>query len=230
MSRASGSSVRQWAATALLPFVLSCTTVSEQLSFTHSYEPDISLEVNGLRGKGLLVAPKASQYQIKGAIKGNFDYLILRTCHRQIALEKVGDEFKYLYQPRAGIEDNRACPLEIFGAEKEKGRNSFGFVDFESEREKLPASLECNGEVKRHSGVSGCSAPVGLIQKIVFDVEVYAAPGRLDCALPEPKDFKTYEFKQPLGKCLVIFQERRPPYRVHRAVLVGFDQTVVRRL
>jgi hypothetical protein len=216
------------AAILMLVYLTSCATVTAQLEDTTFYKRDIELRINGEKAKGAVVVPRSAKYEIKGEVKGGFDFLIVRSCHREYTAEDEGGEFKYVYEPRDGIENNRACPLEIRGAEKGKGRNSFGFIDFEDPRYQLPARLECNGEVGDYLGVSVCQAPLGLIQKIKFQVPVNFEPGNEVCKLAESKDGKEFEFRMPAKQCQFFFMEKSEPHRLHRISTLGYEQTVIR--
>jgi hypothetical protein len=212
-----------------------CSTVSAGLEDTTFYRRDIAFKVNGQKAVGAIVVPRASSYKIEGEVEGSFDFLIVRSCHREYTAEREGGHFSYLFEPREGIESNRACPLEIRGAEKGKGRHSFGFIDFENDRDLLPAKLECNGEVRDAGGVSVCQAPHGLIQRITFPVDVIFEPGSVGCDLIErkpgetdPAPRKVYEFKMPVRQCLFVFMETGAAHRTHRMMSLGYEATVVR--
>jgi hypothetical protein len=212
----------------LLALGSGCATVSESLKDTTFYRRDIELKVNGQKARGAVVVPKADRYVIEGEVKGGFDFLIVRSCHREFTAENEGGSFKYVYEPRPGIEDNRACPLEIRGAEKGKGRHSFGFIDFQNARDALGALLSCNGEVKEFHGVSVCQSPAGLIQKIRFPVPVLVQGGNADCKIPEPPNGLEFEFKTPLRQCLFMFMEKQSPHRTHRMMTLGYEAQVIR--
>lgn len=213
----------------LLIFVVQgCAMVAQNLDDTLFYRRDITLKINGVKASGATVVPEAPSYRIEGETKGTFDFLFVRSCHREYTAERQGDDFVYTYTPRAGIEDNRACPLEIRGVEKVKGRHSFGFVDFQNRRDRLDAVLECNGSRDQYAGVSVCQAPESLIQRIIFPVEVYAESIRPECKMPEPKDLKNYEFKMPPKSCQVVFMEKASPHRTHRLTTLGYERVVIK--
>jgi hypothetical protein len=212
-----------------------CSTVSESLRDTTFYKRDISFRVNGVTYKGAAVVPEAPRYVIEGEVRGGFDFLIVRSCHREYTAENEGDHFKYVYVPRPGLEDNRACPIDVRGAERVKGRHSFGLVDFQNKRDVLEADLECNGEKTVFPGTSACQSPMGLIQKIRFPVPVIAQGESLEvtagsdaCPMTEPKDRLTYEFKTPYKRCQYVFMEVSAPHRTHRMTTLGYEQSVIR--
>lgn len=216
--------------TALATFATGCATVTENLSDSVAYKRTIHLSVNGYYTDGMIVLPKAASYHIEGSSPGGFDYLLISSCHREYDAEKQGDTFSFDYPPTPGIEDNRACPLHIHGFEKIKGRHSFGFIDFENDRDRLPAESDCDGNHKTWTGVGNCQGPVGAFQRVVFPTEVYSASARAECKIAEPVDLKTYLFKVPLGECVIEFEERATPHRTFRLNTYGYQETVVEDL
>lgn len=211
-------------------FMSACSTVAIDLKDDTFYKRDIDLKVNGLKSNGVAVMTRAQSYKIEGEVDGKFDFLIVRSCHREYTAEKEGDHFTFIYEPRVGIEDNRPCPLEIRGVEKIKGRHSFGMIDFQSPYDILPAELECNGDKKTYSGVSICQAPENLIQRVTFSVPVYVQAGTIDpsCVIEQAKDLKIYEFKIPPKRCTFIFMEKAEPHRTHRMTTLGYERIIVR--
>lgn len=216
-----------------------CSTSSVTLDPDSFYRRDIFLKVNGYYTKGgVIVIPKAPSYRIQGSIKGKFDFLSLKSCHRQFTIESEGGDFDYTYEPVKGIEDDRACPIEIVGVEKTKGRDSFGFIDFENDHDQLQATTACNGETKTFKGVGHCQAPRGLFERISFGTEVFASSvdpktGKQNEACPFPlssPDGKTFEFKIPKGLCLIKFMEKGEPNHTFRLNLLGYEDIIPRDL
>lgn len=214
----------------LAPLILAlalsaCSTVAANLDNDTEYKFDISLNVNGFytKNRGAMVVPKAPSYLIKGTVKGGFDFLLIKSCHRNEPFENKGEEFTYVYKPTPGIEDNRACPLEILGAEKVKGRHSGAFIDFENEHDTLPGSGDCDGNHIDWNGVGVCQGPVGLFQRIVFQVPVVAETVTPGCEVPPSSDERTFVFKIGLGRCLIKFMEKAKPNRTFRLNTRGYE-------
>lgn len=209
-----------------------CSTVATELSDDTFYKLDLSLWANGYytEKRGAMVVPKAESYTIKASGKTKFDFLIVKTCHRKDSFENLGESFTYDYKPVVGVEDNRACPVEIMGAEKLRGRHVGAFIDFEDERNTLPAVGDCDRNHLSWNGVGVCQGPAGLFQRIVFETEVVAESGTSGCKTPESEDSKTFVFKQGRGRCLIKFMEKASPHRAFRLNTLGYDEIVPREI
>ena len=194
------------------------------------YRRDISFRINNQKCVGACVVPQAAKYLIRGEQErgGKFDLLFIRSCHREVVLEKQGEDFEWTYEPRPGIEDNRTCPLEIQALEQSKGRSSWGFIDFASARDVLPAAVECSGAAKDYAGTSVCQGHAGLTQRVKFTVPVILEAFDPACRFKEPEDRKTFEFKLPVGLCGFVFAEIASPHRTHRLMTLGYQKVVVR--
>jgi hypothetical protein len=212
-----------------LLFLVSCSSVFQDVSLKSSeYKRMMELTVNGVKGVGTIVVPKSSQYKIFGHIHGTAEALFLESCHREVFSENQG-EVNYVYTPVAGIEDNRACPMEIIALDK-GAKHGLGVVDFQDERHTLPISLYCNGETSKALGVSICQAPIGMVQRVDFEAGVISEPGREECRIAEPSNYKSHEFRVIAGICTVVFQEIYPPNRKHRLTIIGFDRNILQEL
>lgn len=209
-----------------------CSTVAVELNDDTAYKFDLSLGVNGYytEKRGAMVVPKAASYTIKGSGKTKFDFLIVKTCHRKDSFEGLGDTFTYDYVPVPGVEDNRACPIEIMGAEKIQGRHVGAFIDFENEHDTLPAQGDCDKNALTWNGVGVCQGPTGLFQRIRFGVKVVAATSTPGCKAPESADGQEFVFKQGRGRCLIKFMERDEPRRTFRLNTLGYDEIIPREL
>lgn len=207
-----------------------CSTVATELNDDTVYKFDLSLWVNGYytEKRGAMVVPKAEKYLIKGTGKTKFDFLIIKTCHRKDSFEGLGDNFTYEYTPVPGVEDNRACPIEIMGAEKLRGRHVGAFIDFENERDRLKATGDCDRNHLSWDGVGVCQGPAGLFQRIAFEQEVVAETATPGCTAPASSDGKEFVFKQGRGRCLIKFMERAEPHRTFRLNTLGYDEIVPR--
>lgn len=218
----------RFAVLAALLFTNGCATVAQQIDTSVIYRADIRLKINGQEAVGVIVVPKAASYTIEGHVKGLFDFLLARSCHREISWELHDDDFRYVYQPIPGLEDGRECPLEFEGVEKVKARDSSALIEFEDPAYQMPATTICNGESKATHGVSACQAKVGLFQRIIFPVPVLMAAPNPICRFPEPADHMTFEFPMASGKCLYVFREIGPERREHRFRTRGYDQIILR--
>lgn len=188
------------------------------------YARNIEFEISGAKCRGTCVVARAPKYEIRIKSRGDLDFLLIRSCHREISREKEGDEFRFTYEPVPGVEDNRACPLSFVGVEKGKNRRALGWVGFQDPRRVLGASTKFNGKVAGSPGVSAVESGAGLIQRIEFDVPVEVeAPGP-GCNVFTTQDSRAFEFKIPRGSCTVLFMERALPNRTHTLFTYGYDE------
>jgi len=199
------------------------------------YKRDMRIEVNGFQSEGVLVAPKAGKYKIEIKAKGELDLFTLTTCHREHTEEDAGEggifgskkKVKYKYIPSKGIEDTESCPVQLGGYEKDKGRHSWGFIDFQDDAHTLPALVSCNGNQYNSSGVSVCQSKAGLLQRIEFTKPVLFDPTN-NCAPLQTKDNKVFEYEIGKGECLYLFMERDGDGKLHRHTTVGYERILIR--
>ena len=191
----------------------------QQLDPNKIYRREIQLEVNGLKGEGVLVALKSSKYVIKGKSKNDFDLLTISTCHRDFKAEKLGNEFEYEYEPVSGLEDMGGCPLRISGFDA-KGAHSWGLVDFEDDLAKAQATLKCNGVIREAHGVSVCQSREGLIQEIKFMISMRISPDQT-CPMPLASDEKTFQFPIAPKECVYAFMSLDG--QIHRLTTIGYQ-------
>jgi len=229
-----------------LSMLASCSgdPAPELLNAEDIYKRDMIITVNGETVEGSLVAEKADKYEFLVESKGNLDLFVMTSCHKEETKEKawnvqktvksglfgwgskridVKNQVTFTYYPNA-IEAEGDCPLEFGGFDK-SGRHSWGFVDFQSDRYKLPATIECNGRTKDSKGTSHCQARSGLIQRITFKEDVVLAENN-DCkALQMGK--RSIEFNMVSGKCVMVFSDTKAE-KFHRLTLLGYDKIIIR--
>ena len=217
-------------------FVVGCTSVPQKLDPDAFYKRDMEITVNGYQSEGVLVVPKAKKYDFKIEAKGKLDLFTFTTCHREKTKENAGEKGwfsdkktrKMTFFPSPDIEASHlSCPVQLGGYERDKGRHSWGFVDFEHESLNLPALLKCNGSVSNHTGVSACQSKNGLIQEIVFSEPVLAAKNP-ECGELTSTDEKTFRFKMPKGQCTFRFLTKTGEKKWHRMTTLGYQQILIR--
>lgn len=219
----------------ILPLgILSCSTARLSADPDIEYKKDIAIKVNRQDYIGMAVPNLADKYDIEIKSRGKLDLLTLQTCHREIVIEgakkerRFGDDDKsylFTHTPLPTMEKGQYCPLFIGGYEINKGRHSWGYVDFRVGDELLPASLFCNGVQSTQVGVSVCQSKAGLIQRIAFDVPVKVVPDP-GCELPldNPQDF---EFAINKGLCVYAFMEISSK-KVHRLTTFGYQEVLIK--
>lgn len=220
---------------ALLVLLSGCGSVNQTVNPDIFYKRDMSIEINDRKAVGVLVVPKAPDYWFEIEAKGKLDLFTLQSCHREITREKAGEggifgnskKVQVGYTQVKGLEDEGGCQVQLGGYEREKGRNSWALVDFQTPDAVLPATLKCNGTTVPSGGVSICQSRAGLIQEISFSVEVIANPPE-NCPLPRPQDLKTYRFAIPKGQCTFNFMEKSGEHREHRLTTLGYEGILIR--
>ena len=125
------------------------------------------------------------------------------------------------------IEKNRYCPVLMVGVERIGGRHSFGFVDFISKNETLPATLYCNGEKIKVGGVSICATKQGLKQKISF-VNTVSVVEKKGCFKMQTADNKNFFWETTLRECPYPFVDNKTG-AVHRLTTIGHESILIRK-
>lgn len=189
------------------------------------YARNAELDVNGAKGRGTLVVGRAPKYQIKLTSQADMDFLLIRSCAREVTAEKRGREFSYVYEPAPGLEDVRSCPVSFIGVEKGANRRTVGWLSFHDPRRQLPATLKCNGRVTPSPSVSACESGAGLLQRIEFTQPVAVVADRPECEIAGVGDGYEYTFTIRRGACSYLFTERAGQGRSHWLETYGFDET-----
>lgn len=203
------------------------------------YRYDMKMTVNGAVGQGVMVVRKAAKYDIEIESKEAMDLLTIRSCHREMVLENVNERYglfgqkrkngKVSFVPQTSLE-LVDCPMELTGYSKSTGKHSFGFINYENDEDKLPATLKCDGNVYQAMGVSACSARYGLVQEIEFATKVVIYP-EAKCPLSEIAEermvAKKFTFPMIKGECHYVFKEERGD-KTHSLSTVGYEEILVR--
>lgn len=218
----------------LFIFILaSCSTVTQTMDPKLFYKRDVGIEINAKTYEGVVVVPRAPQYEMVLTPKGDIDLLLLRSCHREFSGEKLSpgwfgkNKFKYVYQPTPGLEDVGTCPVRVDMYESKPGRNSWAFLDFEHPDYQLQAFLNCNANSMPVNGVAVCQAKYNTIQRIRFYEPVQFAPPKPDtCNMPHKAADGAYEWEVSLGECL--YHVRNAQGVKARMTVIGYEGVLVR--
>ena len=120
-----------------------------------------------------------------------------------------------------------ACPAQLGGYERGKGRHSWAFVDFEHPELDLTAIVSCNGARHNSRGVSICQSKAGLIQEIQFQEKVLW-PEKNTCIKMTSKDEKTFRFSMPKGQCVFRFMTKENEEKFYRLTTIGYEKILIR--
>jgi hypothetical protein len=218
---------------ALVAIALGCTSVPQKLDPKVFYKRDMILDVDGHRGTGTLVVPRRERYRVSVEARGKLDLFTFTTCHRELVRERAWDSWlkkkkaKVDYVPVPGLEDAPACPVELGGYERIKGRHSWALLDMEDPQTTLPAVVKCNGGVYNSRGVTVCQSRAGLLQEITFPSAVRVSPDA-GCELRPSKNNRVFLFDMPRRKCVYLFRERAAGRREHRLTTLGYESILIR--
>lgn len=233
----------------ILLFLFSCGSAQKilpKLSPDSFYKRDMIVTINGETFEGVGVTKEADKYDFHVEARGDLDMFIMTSCHKEETKERAWNvkkkirsglfgwgskkidlkrEVKFTFHPNS-IERDGDCTIGFGGYEASaKGRHSWAFVDFESEKYKLPAKVNCNGREIKSSGTTVCQARQGLIQDIEFNEETIVADNN-SCGIVVNKS-KKYEFAVPLRKCVAIFMGVQSK-KIHKLTLVGYEKILIR--
>lgn len=184
------------------------------------FRMDLEVEINGVKGSGMLVVPKAPTYLIKVKAPTNPEQVVLSTCHRDYPFGKQDDKFQIQYTPNL-VETRGYCLIKIM-ALGQKFTYAGAIIDIQ-EGVTLPAKLYCNGQSLSPAGVAVCQSRSSLPQEIHFDVPVSAGKPS-DC--PPAQELlpgKQFEIRLGRGLCVYAFREVAHPHRVLRLTTHGHD-------
>lgn len=219
----------------LLFLCVACTSVQQKLDPKVHYPKDMALNINGHQGVGTIVVPWAQLYKFQVTARGKLDLGTYSTCHREWYQESAWDDsdwfddehkMKFTFMPNAV--ERGYCPMQLGGYEKKKGRHSWALVDFEDGSATLPAQVHCNGNTYNSRGVTVCQSRAGLLQKIIFPVEVLTSPDK-ECPITKNKDGKEFEINLTRGECVYMFLEKdEKSNRIHRLTTYGYDEVILR--
>jgi len=221
--------------TIFLLLITACTSVPQKLDDKTFYKRDMGIVVNGHQAEGVLVVPRSPQYAFDIRAKGKLDLFTFTTCHRERTRENAGERGwlankkrrKLIFEPTPLEKSEVACPVQLGGYERIKGRHSWGLVVFEHPSLTLPALVSCNGSQYNARGVSVCQAKAGLLMQIVFSEKVIW-PKTNTCIKLTSSDSKSFTFKLPRGQCGFRFVTQSGEERYHRLIVVGYESILIR--
>jgi hypothetical protein len=111
--------------------------------------------------------------------------------------------------------------LFVHAFEKDKGRHSFGIIDFKRKIYSAKATVDCNGITSQESGSFVCQSNEGLFQRISFAGESRV---KSDCQEVIEKEGLTYKIKMKKGLCLTTFIVGKEFFRL---TTFGFEKVLV---
>lgn len=231
----------------LFLFLFSCSSmdyIRPLLSTKIDYQKDLKMKVRTWNGQewvnektiiGMGVIAKSEGYKIRIEPPGKADMITVLSCHREWKTpnpKRHGGWFRDKYYdfeiwPTKEHEALKTCPFETGVYEKNKGRHAWGLLVIDSEREKLSATVKCNGKTTVFGGTSVCQAKKGLIQSIHFDRAVLATKTPR-CELKQPKDKRNWVYIMPKSECTIFFVDEKNPDMLHKHITYGYMSIPIR--
>lgn len=215
-----------------------CASVTPPLDPKVTYRPNMKIHVGDVDYDGATVLPHPAMslprvgvtagdpqkskitFELSG--KGKFDLFTAETCAREDSAEKLGSDTEYVFNP-SPLEASY-CPLEFSGFDQ-KGRHSFGFVDFQDSDATLPAVVDCNAKAKHYPGVSVCVLKATKELRLTFAEPVKYSPDD-GCAFAELSELPNVVwFAAKPGKCVYAF--KGDSGRLHRLTVIGYEKILL---
>jgi len=211
-----------------------CASVNQPMDSSKYFRRDIQILFAGKTFEGTAVLPSQSSYDIVLKPKADMDFLLIKSCHREMVAEKASggglfskNEYKYAYTPVPKIEGVGVCPVRIDALESGSNQFSGAFIDFERDEFKLPFFVACNGASVFANGVAVCQARMGTTQVVAFDFPVrFAPPMPATCSAPQFRGGR-YEIDVSRGECSYMFDAQDK--RAGRLTTLGYEGIVIRK-
>ena len=213
-----------------LLLLAACSSImpQQQLDPKVLYRKDMNIMVNGIQYNGTGVVPRASSYNIKIKTIGRNDVLTMTTCHQETELRAGSTEVSFTWVPRNDLENGiDSCTADFGGFDKDKGRHSWGMLDFENPAYTILGYMDCNGDTYNANGIGLCQSLAGLKQRIKFQIPVQISPS-VGCKMLTPEDGKTFVYEIVQGKCTYEFFDPAANRRF-RLTTFGYQQILIKQ-
>jgi hypothetical protein len=176
---------------------------------------------------GIATLENKPNYQFQFQSQGFIDLLTIETCHqyKTYTKEKILKR-KYLdieYTPMQLEKEKVACPMFISSYEKDKGRHSFGIIEFKRDQYQLKYQLECDGKKISDQGVALCQSKVGTTQRLTFEIDTSFVSSK-KCKETIKKIGNYYEIKVIKDLCIFTFKSES---KFARLTTFGFESVLV---
>lgn len=223
----------------------SLTTVpTQKLSNDVIYRRDMIITVNGVTREGVITMPMLDKNKVHIEAAGDLDLFAMYNCAGEWVKPKAWNvtttvrsglfgwgtktidmkrqvDFEYIPQ---GLERLGACPLMLEGRSKD-GKDSWGFIDFQTDSFKLQGVITCNSAVRPFEGVEACQTRAGLYQQLKFDEDVFLSPDP-GCEL-DKTDGREFTFKMPSGMCVYRIKAKESG-KLGKLTLIGYSGILIR--
>lgn len=112
----------------------------------------------------------------------------------------------------------------ISSYEKDKGRHSFGIIEFKRDQYKLKYVLECDGNKTSDKGVSICQGKIGTTQRISFETDTKFVSNE-KCKDSIKQSANVFDVKIKKDICVFTFKNANGEFA--RLTTFGFESVLV---
>lgn len=175
----------------ILILLMGCSNTAPLLNTDKFYKRDMIAIVNNRVYEGVGTLPVADQYDFIVEARGDLDLFTMSTCEGVLSKEsawnvettvplflwwgerKIVDKrkVKFTYKRSVLAKQKQYCPMILEGLDKDNGRHSWAFFDFEDNNKEVAYS-ECNFETKKNNGVGVCQTLEGSFVSLRFEKTV----------------------------------------------------------
>lgn len=228
----------------VLLFLFGCGSIPVDINANAPvYRLDLYGTLDDAEWEGIAVGSAAKNHTIEINSKTDVNLMRIISCHRfesfPDAIEtgwfQKNRGFEYEYNQAPGIEDTGFCVLRLQAFTKEiKSDGSpvgsaYGVMLFHNDKFTLPGENICNGADGGTAGTSICQSMNGLIQQLRFREMVISSDKPPEgTGVPQPCEGKfidayTWQYKMPVGECVVIFASVSKPHKYYVHLSYGFN-------
>ncbi len=122
-------------------FLIAACSEGGGVPLNEEFKKTLKVTVNGLNGSGILVVPKAPNYDIAVSLDERAELIKLTTCHREIIVERTSfaskASHKVSFKIQSGLENEGFCPINI-GAFDKQGQHAWGLIEIKNGAVKAP--------------------------------------------------------------------------------------------
>ncbi len=128
---------------------------------------DLEIEVNKVKGIGMLAVQQTGSYELKIKAPGDSDVVTFTPCTTEKILRKQDEEFKFKYQPKEiAVRKNCVAKIEAFAP---KFRYAAGLIVF-TPPGGAQATIDCDeAPTYKATGAAVCQSKAGIYAEVVFD-------------------------------------------------------------
>lgn len=192
------------------------------------YRKDMELEVNGVKGKGIVTIPMAPEIVVRAKAPGDSETVTLQTLHREIIMSKVSDRFEAKLTP-SDLERNGLFYIRV-NAMSPKFLYSGGLILVTRPETTMQARVLCNGENAIAVGAALCQSREGYAQMVRFLAPMKVSAPNAGCPAfkEKPSEF-AFEVNLGPNECPYSFTEVSGQKREFWLMTYGYEEFLLGR-